>query len=145
VRDRDISAEVLGVNLLHFKLMSFGLSSFYAGCAGSLWAYFFKVVTPESFPLDTSIFYLAAIIVGGMGTVIGPILGSIFMTLVPELLKVTVTVITPFLPNAQSYLSPLKGMVFGGLIVCFLLYEPHGLVEIWRRIQRFFRLWPFKT
>jgi branched-chain amino acid transport system permease protein len=145
VRDRDISAEVLGVNLLKYKLMSFGLSSFYAGCAGALWAYFFKVVTPESFPLDTSIFYLAAIIVGGMGTVIGPIMGAVFMTLVPEVLKILTVVLVPILPNAQVLLSPVRVVVFGALIVGFLLYEPHGLGEIWRRTQRFFRLWPFKT
>ena len=67
IRDRDISAEVLGIPLLRYKLLSFGLSSFYAGVAGGLWAYFFRVVTPESFPLSMSIFFLAAIIVGGMG------------------------------------------------------------------------------
>lgn len=145
IRDRDISAEVLGVNLLKYKLMSFGLSSFYAGCAGALWAYFYKVVTPESFPLETSIFYLAAIIVGGMGTVLGPILGAAFMVLVPEVLKLITELLVPILPNAQVLLSPVKGIVFGLLIVCFLLFEPHGLCEIWRRIQRFFRLWPFKT
>ncbi len=145
VRDRDISAEVLGVDLLRYKLMSFGLSSFYAGCAGALWAYFFKVVTPESFPLDTSIFYLAAIIVGGMGTVLGPILGAIFMTLVPEILKILTAVVVPILPNAQVLLSPVRVVVFGALIVGFLLYEPHGMAEMWRRTRRYSHLWPFKT
>ena len=90
IRDRDISAEVLGIALLRYKLLSFGLSSFYAGVAGGLWAYFFRVVTPESFPLLMSIFFLAAIIVGGMGTILGAILGAIFMTMVPELLKLVV-------------------------------------------------------
>ena len=145
VRDRDISAEVLGVNLLRYKLLSFGLSSFYAGCAGALWAYFFKVVTPESFPLEVSIFYLAAVIVGGMGTVLGPILGAAFMTLVPEGLKLITLVLEPVIANAQVLLSPVKGVVFGGLIVGFLLFEPHGLAEIWKRIRRYFSLWPFKT
>ena len=71
-----ISAEVLGIPLLRTKLLSFGLSSFYAGVAGGLWAYFFRVVTPESFPLSMSIFFLAAVIVGGMGTILGGILGG---------------------------------------------------------------------
>ncbi len=145
IRDRDISAEVLGVNLLKYKLMSFGLSSFYAGCAGALWAYFFRVVSPESFPLEVSIFYLAAVIVGGMGTVVGPIFGAAFMTLVPEMLKFVTVLLEPIIPNAQIHLAPIKGIVFGVLIVTFLLFEPHGLAEIWRRVQRFFRLWPFKT
>ena len=132
-------------NLLRYKLMSFGLSSFYAGCAGALWAYFFKVVTPESFPIEVSIFYLAAIIVGGMGTVLGPILGAAFMTLVPEVIKLLTQLLEPVIANAQVFLSPMRGVVFGALIVGFLLFEPHGLAEIWKRIQRYFRLWPFKT
>jgi len=145
IRDRDISAEVLGIPLLKYKLMSFGLSSFYAGIAGGLFAYFFRVVTPESFPLSMSIFYLAAIIVGGMGSILGGVLGAVFMTLVPELLKLLTTVVTPFYPEAPVIMSPLRGVVFGALIVAFLIFEPHGLAEIWRRIRRFFHLWPFRT
>jgi branched-chain amino acid transport system permease protein len=145
IRDRDISAEVLGIPLLRTKLTSFALSSFYAGVAGGLWAYFFRVVTPESFPLVTSIFYLAAIIVGGMGTILGGILGAAFMTLVPEVLKLFVGVLTPFVPDALSLLAPIRTVVFGLLIVGFLIFEPQGLAEIWRRIRRFFHLWPFRT
>jgi branched-chain amino acid transport system permease protein len=145
IRDRDISAEVLGIPLLKYKLMSFGLSSFYAGVAGGLFAYFFRVVTPESFPLAMSIFYLAAIIVGGMGSILGGVLGAVFMTLVPEGLKLLTAVVTPFYPQAPVFMSPLLGVVFGSLIVGFLLFEPNGLAEIWRRIRRFFHLWPFRT
>ncbi|PWC38492.1 branched-chain amino acid ABC transporter permease [Azospirillum sp. TSO22-1] len=145
VRDRDISAEVLGIPLLRTKLTSFALSSFYAGVAGGLWAYFFRVVTPESFPLLMSIFFLAAIIVGGMGTILGGILGAVFMTLVPELLKLGVGVVSPFWPEAAVVLSPVRTVVFGALIVGFLVFEPQGLTEMWRRTRRFFHLWPFKT
>ncbi len=144
IRDRDISAEVLGIPLLRYKLLSFGLSSFYAGVAGGLWAYFFRSVTPESFPLLMSIFFLATIIVGGMGSILGGILGAVFMTLVPEVLKLMVG----WLPNANEamvLLAPVRTIVFGVLIVGFLIFEPHGLAEIWRRIQRFFHLWPFRT
>ncbi len=145
VRDRDISAEVLGIPLLRTKLTSFALSSFYAGVAGGLWAYFFRVVTPETFPLVMSIFFLAAIIVGGMGTILGGILGAVFMTLVPELLKLGVGLISPFWPDAAVMLSPVRTVVFGALIVGFLVFEPQGLAEMWRRTRRFFHLWPFKT
>ena len=145
VRDRDISAEVLGIPLLRTKLTSFALSSFYAGVAGGLWAYFFRVVTPESFPLLMSIFFLAAIIVGGMGTILGGILGAIFMTLVPEFLKLGVGLVSPFWPNAAVVLSPVRTVVFGALIVGFLVFEPQGLTEMVRRTRRFFHLWPFKT
>ena len=144
IRDRDISAEVLGIPLLRTKLLSFGLSSFYAGVAGGLWAYFFRVVTPESFPLSMSIFFLAAIIVGGMGTQLGAVLGAVFMTLVPEVLKLIVDV----LPGGASltvFLSPVRTIVFGLLIIGFLVFEPQGLAEVWRRIRRFFHLWPFRT
>ena len=144
IRDRDISAEVLGIPLLRTKLLSFGLSSFYAGVAGGLWAYFFRVVTPESFPLSMSIFFLAAIIVGGMGTQLGAVLGAIFMTLVPELLKVFIDV----MPGGESltvFLSPVRTIVFGLLIIGFLVFEPQGLAEVWRRIRRFFHQWPFRT
>ncbi|MBT9504857.1 MAG: branched-chain amino acid ABC transporter permease [Burkholderiaceae bacterium] len=144
IRDRDISAEVLGIPLLRYKLMSFGLSSFYAGVAGGLWAYFFRVVTPESFPLILSIFFLAAIIVGGMGTILGSVLGAVFMTLVPELLKLIVGWL-PLSANATLILSPVRTIVFGALIVGFLIFEPHGLAEIWRRVRRYFHLWPFRT
>ncbi len=145
IRDRDISAEVLGIRLLRFKLLSFALSSFYAGVAGGLWAYFFRVVTPESFPLLMSIFFLAAIIVGGMGSILGAILGAAFMTMVPEVLKMVVNWLSPWLPDAVALLSPVRVMVFGALIVGFLLFEPQGLAEMWRRLRRQFHLWPFKT
>ncbi|MCA1972126.1 MAG: branched-chain amino acid ABC transporter permease [Caenispirillum sp.] len=145
IRDRDISAEVLGIRLLRFKLLSFALSSFYAGVAGGLWVYFFRVVTPESFPLVMSIFFLAAIIVGGMGSILGAILGAAFMTMVPEALKLVVGWMSPWVPDAVALLSPVRTIVFGGLIVLFLIFEPQGLAEVWRRVRRFFHLWPFKT
>ncbi len=144
IRDRDISAEVLGIPLLPYKLLSFAISSFYAGVAGGMFAYFFRAVTPESFPLLMSIFFLASVIVGGMGSVLGSILGAVFMTLVPEVLKLLVGVL-PLGENAMLILSPVRTIVFGLMIVLFLIFEPHGLAEVWRRVRRFFHLWPFKT
>jgi branched-chain amino acid transport system permease protein len=144
IRDRDISAEVLGIPLLRYKLLSFAISSFYAGVAGGLFAYFFRAVTPESFPLLMSIFFLAAVIVGGMGTVLGSVLGAVFMTLVPELLKIIVGLL-PLSANAAVILSPVRTIVFGALIVFFLIFEPLGLAEVWRRTRRFFHQWPFRT
>lgn len=144
IRDRDISAEVLGIPLLRYKLLSFGLSSFYAGVAGGMWAYFFRVVTPESFPLIMSIFFLAAIIVGGMGSLLGSILGATFITMVPEALKLVVGWL-PLSANVTLILSPVRTIVFGALIIGFLIFEPLGLQEIWRRIQRYFHLWPFRS
>jgi branched-chain amino acid transport system permease protein len=144
IRDRDISAEVLGIPLLRYKLLAFAISSFYAGVAGGLYAYFFRAITPETFPLVLSIFFLAAVIVGGMGTVLGSVLGAVFMTLVPELLK-SVMGWLPLSGNAMLYLSPVRTIVFGALIVGFLVFEPLGLAEVWRRVRRTFHLWPFRT
>ena len=147
IRDRDISAEVLGISLLRYKLLSFSISSFYAGVAGGLFAYFFRAVTPESFNLLMSIFFLAAVIVGGMGSILGSILGAVFMTLVPELLKLVVgwLPVAIFGGNVALVLSPIRTIVFGLMIVLFLIFEPHGLAEVWRRIRRLFHLWPFRT
>ena len=142
VRDRDISAEVMGINLLWTKLSAFALSSFYAGLAGGLMAYFFKVVTPDQYTFGVSIFILAAIVVGGMGSILGGILGAIFMTLIPELLGEVSGI---FGPEALAFLSPAMEVVFGLLIVGFLIFEPRGLAEIWRRTKRVYEIWPFKT
>ena len=145
IRDRDISAEVLGIPLLRYKLMSFAISSFYAGVAGGMWAYMFRAVGPESFTLLTSIFFLAAIIVGGMGSILGAVLGAVFMTMVPELLRIGVDIAQPFIDNAQSLFAPIRTIVFGALIIFFLVFEPQGLAEIVARLRRAWHLWPFRT
>jgi branched-chain amino acid transport system permease protein len=144
IRDRDISAELMGINLLRFKMYAFGISSFMAGVAGCLWVNFLRTVTPEHFPLMESIRYLAMIIVGGLGSVLGAIFGAIFMTLVPEILKNTLGLMVDAFPQAMGYLFPLQQVVFGLLIVVFLVFEPHGLAEMWRRLKDYFRLWPFE-
>ena len=145
IRDKDISAEVLGINLFRYKLTAFAIGSFYAGVAGALLGYFYRAMTPEYFTLTLSIFYLAAIIVGGLGSMLGTILGALFMTLVPELLRAVVSFIAQWAPRAVEILSPMQEMVFGILIIGFLVFEPHGLTEIWRRVRRYFHLWPFRA
>lgn len=136
IRDRDISAELIGIPLFKYKLLSFGLSSFYAGVAGALWAYFFRVVTPESFPIETSIFFLAVLIVGGIGTIGGGIIGAAFMTLVPELLRISLTALGPWMANSATVIPSVRIIVFGVLIVGFLRLEPQGLIELIGRIKR---------
>ena len=145
IRDKDISAEVLGIHLLRYKLASFAIGSFYAGVAGALLGYFYRAMTPEYFTLQLSIFYLAAIIVGGLGSMLGTIMGAVFMTLVPELLRAVVAFIAQWAPRATEVLSPAQQVVFGLLIMGFLVFEPHGLLEIWRRVRRVFHLWPFRA
>lgn len=142
IRDRDLAAELMGINLFRYKLTSFAISSFYAGVAGSLWVSFMNIVTPEHFPLTLSIEYLAMIIVGGLGSVLGSIYGAIFMVLVPEILKFGTDFIKD-IPAFQHIFAPMREVVFGALIVFFLIFEPRGLAEIWRRMKNFFLLWPF--
>lgn len=143
IRDRDISAEIIGINLLRYKLSAFAISSFYAGVAGALWVSFLKVVTPDHFPFMLSIQYLAMIIVGGLGSVAGSIFGAVFMTLVPEFLNALSEFVKLYAPGKEEIFVPLKEVVFGLFIVLFLIFEPRGLAEIWVRVKNFFRLWPF--
>jgi branched-chain amino acid transport system permease protein len=143
IRDRDLAAEIIGINLFRYKLTAFAISSFYAGIAGALWVGFIRIVTPEHFPFHLSVQYLAMVIVGGMGSVLGSIFGAVFMTLIPELLNVLSSSLTSVFAGAAHFFIPFKEVVFGGLIVFFLIFEPRGLAEIWRRIKAFFLLWPF--
>ena len=145
VRDRDLSAEILGVNLLRTKLLAFALGAFYAGVAGGLLGYFYGAITPDYFVLTLSVFYLAAVIVGGLGTVLGSILGALFMTFVPEGLRLVAQLSSRWFPDVAGLLLPMGQVVFGLLIIGFLIFEPHGLAAIWMRIRRIFHLWPFRT
>ena len=143
IRDRDLSAEIIGINLFKYKLSSFAISSFYAGVAGALWVTFLKVVTPDHFPFILSIQYLAMIIVGGLGSVLGSVFGAVFITLTPELLNYLSEIVKETAPGYEEIFVPMKEVIFGLLIVLFLILEPRGLAEIWNRIKTFFRLWPF--
>ena len=143
IRDRDLSAEIIGINLFKYKLSSFAISSFYAGVAGALWVTFLKVVTPDHFPFILSIQYLAMIIVGGLGSVLGSVFGAVFITLTPELLNYLSEIVKETAPGYEEIFVPMKEVIFGLLIVLFLIFEPRGLAEIWNRIKTFFRLWPF--
>lgn len=143
VRDRDLSAEIIGINLFRYKLSAFAISSFYAGVAGALWITFLKVVTPDHFPFILSIQYLAMIIVGGLGSILGSIFGAAFMTLIPEILNYLSEIVKVYAPGKEEVFVPMKEVIFGLLIVLFLIFEPRGLAEIWNRIKNFFRLWPF--
>lgn len=145
VRERDFSAELLGVNLLRTKLLAFAVGAFYAGVAGGLLGYFYGAITPEYFVFTLSVFYLAAIIVGGLGTVLGSIFGAVFMTFVPEVLRLVVHATSTWFPGVASLLLPMGQVVFGVLIIGFLVFEPHGLAAVWSRVRRTFHLWPFKT
>ena len=143
IRDRDLAAEIMGISLFRYKLTAFAISSFYAGIAGALWVSFMRIVTPDHFPFHLSIQYLAMVIVGGLGSVLGSIFGAVFMVLVPEVLNILSSALSQMIPTIGQLFIPMKDVIFGALIVLFLIFEPLGLAEIWRRIKTFFLLWPF--
>lgn len=139
IRERDLTAEVLGVRLVQYKLGAFALGSFYAGVAGGLLAYFNQFVNPDQFGLVLSVFFLSAVIVGGMGSILGAILGAVFMTLIPEMLRESALLVGgTFGFDMGSILVPLRETVFGALIVAFLILEPRGLAQLWQRARQKF-------
>ena len=139
IRERDLTAQVLGVEIVGYKLMAFALGSFYAGIAGALLAYFNRFVNPEQFGLLLSVFFLSAVIVGGMGSILGAILGAVFMTLLPELLREGSLLVGNSLGyDLATVLTPLRETIFGMLMVGFLILEPRGLAQLWKRARQKF-------
>lgn len=143
IRDRDLAAEVMGIELFRFKILAFALSSFYAGVTGALWGHYLTVVSPEHFTITTSIEYLAMIIIGGLGNVTGSVFGAAFMTLIPIVLRESAKALTGVLPNIETVVNALREFTFGATIILFLIFEPEGLAKIWKNMKDYFRLWPF--
>ncbi|NEI74568.1 branched-chain amino acid ABC transporter permease [Rhizobium lusitanum] len=133
VREKDYAAQVLGINVVRTKLMAFGIGAAYAGVAGGLLSAFLRLVNPDQFTLAVSVFYLAAVVVGGRASILGSILGALFMTLMPELLRFGLENIAGSGADLASLLSPLREIFFGALIVGFLIFEPRGLVGLVKR------------
>jgi branched-chain amino acid transport system permease protein len=143
VRDHDISAEVMGVNVFKYKLYAFAISSFFVGVAGSLLAYQAKIISPENFPLGVAIDQLGMIIIGGLGSVLGSILGAAFITLLPEFLRLLTSALSAWFPGLVQLFAALKLGVFGLTIVLFLIFEPDGMAARWHRIKAYWKLYPF--
>ncbi|MFH2011938.1 MAG: branched-chain amino acid ABC transporter permease [Pseudomonadota bacterium] len=144
IRDRDISAEVMGVNLAKYKVMSFFISSFYAGITGGLYAYYITDISPEHFPLILSIDYLVMIIIGGMGSIIGSILGAMFVIMLPEGIRMIADLFGTTYPFLVDRFFDIKVMAFGLAIILFLMFEPNGLYGRWVKIKIYYKLWPYK-
>jgi len=147
VRDRDVAAEIIGVDIFRYKLLAFAVSSFYAGVAGALWTYYLKIANYEHFTLATSVSYLAMVIIGGLGSVLGSVFGAVFITLLPIVLVYVVeggAALFGFKYAAiADFLANLRLIIFGGLIILFLAIEPEGLFRMWGNVKRYFRLWPY--
>ena len=143
VRDNDLAAELIGINLFKYKLLAFFISSFYAGVGGALWAHYVTIITPEHFTIVESINYLAMIIIGGIGSVLGSILGATFMVMLPEILGLISMNLSGVFPQIGNALAAMKEIAFGLAIILFLIYEPNGLSHRWQMIKAYWKLWPF--
>ena len=146
VRDRDIAAEVMGVSLLRTKTLAFVISSFYAGIAGALLSIVIGRISPETWNIFLSIDFLAVIFIGGLATISGSIMGAIFVVLLPKV----VNALTPLIPGFGGVgeggilnVFELQSIIFGLLIILFLILEPRGLYGLWLRLRNYFKAWPF--
>jgi len=144
IRDNDLAAELMGINIFKYKLLAFAICSAYAGIAGSLFAAYYGYISAEQFTFRESIWYIGYIIVGGMGTIAGTFFGVIF-------LKVLESIVTGFAPDLSSLLPVLGSQLISGLmiimfsivVILFLIFEPRGLYHRWELAKTTIRLWPF--
>jgi branched-chain amino acid transport system permease protein len=146
IRDQDIAAEIIGINIFRYKLLAFAISSFYAGVCGVLYTYYFGIANYEAFQIVVSIDYLAMIIIGGLGSVLGSILGAIFVTMLPIVIRLLMEPLAGLFFSAgelSSIVASTRLVLFGCLIIFFLVVEPEGLNRLWRNIRNYFRVWPF--
>lgn len=146
VRDQDIAAEIIGIDIFRTKLTAFAISSFYAGVAGALYSYYLGIANYEQFGLDVSIDYLAMIIIGGLGSVNGSILGAAFITLLPVVTRRALTWLGGMFAGSidvDGVLPEVRLCLFGALIIVFLVAEPEGLDRLWRNLRTYVRTWPF--
>ena len=133
----------MGVHLFKYRLLSFAVSAFYAGIAGSLWGVYTGYITAEHFTIAESINYLAMIIIGGMGSILGSIFGAVFMTLLPQLLTVGTGALANIFPKIGFLIMSFKDGIFGMIVILFLIFEPDGLAHRWRLIKAYWKLYPF--
>ena len=146
VRDQDIAAEIIGISTFRYKLIAFAISSFYAGVTGVLYTYYLGIANYEQFQLTVSIDYLAMIIIGGLGSTLGSIFGAAFVTLLPIVTRWFLESFGGLIFSAAdlaNIIPNLRLILFGGLIIFFLVVEPEGLNRLWRNIRNYFRVWPF--
>lgn len=145
IRDNDLAAEIMGVEIFKYKLLSFFICSLYAGLAGCLWAVWMGAVNIDSFTLHESIWYLGMIIVGGLGSVPGAVFGVIFIRVLEPVSQMIGPQIAAFFPDAigAAIKSGISPFIFGLVILLFLIYEPRGLGHRWEIIKHFYRRWPF--
>ncbi|HYD31286.1 MAG TPA: branched-chain amino acid ABC transporter permease [Azospirillaceae bacterium] len=147
VRDHYLSAEMMGINLTKYRTMSFGIAAFYAGIGGALYAHYLQFVSVEAITILFSIQFLGMIIIGGLGSIMGTLMGTAFMVLLPEVMtgltdQLAGTAIDRAL-NLKDSIAYLREMAIGAAIILFLIFEPDGLAHRWKQIKAYWKLYPF--
>lgn len=144
VRDNDLAAEVMGVNLFYYKILAFFIGCSFAGVAGSLFAHYYNFIGFEHFRLHESVWYLGMIVIGGMGSPLGAVMGTVFvrgLDVASDNIAPILSATFPFLP--MNLVMPVRMIVFAVVIMMFLIYEPRGLAHRWRIFKASYRLWPY--
>ena len=151
IRDADIAAETIGVNLVFYKTLSFAVSAFYAGIGGGLYAFVLRFIEPELFNLFMSVMFLTMAVVGGLGSMMGPIAGAALLSLLDLQLRNILSV--PYIGDwlkalSQSYfsltgVSNIQLIVFGLILILIMIFEPHGIFGLWIRAKKYWKTWPF--
>ncbi len=147
IRDHYLSAEIMGINLTKYRTLSFGLAAFFAGIAGALYAHYQLVISQEGFGIERSILFLAMVIIGGTGSIMGTLMGTAFVVLVPELMEWLSNSLkgTAFdhALSLNNNITFLREIAIGVIIIGFLMFEPDGLAHRWRQIKAYWKLYPF--
>jgi len=144
IRDNDLAAEVMGINIWAYKLLAFFIGCVFAGVAGSLLVHYYAWASAEAFPFLDSIWYMGMLIVGGMGSITGAILGAVSLKLLDYLVTIVAPMLAEFFPAIAAQSAASLSLIMRGLvIIVFLIFEPRGLAHGWGLIKAYFRLWPF--
>jgi branched-chain amino acid transport system permease protein len=143
IRDNDIAAETMGINIVKYKLLAFFVAGFVGGVAGAFWISNLAAISPEHFPWSWSLWLVGVILIGGVGSIHGTFFGSLFMVVVMESLSIGVMSLVDVYPDLLMKFNFVKEAVFGLAICGFLIYEPNGLAYRWWQIKNYFNLWPF--
>lgn len=147
IRDHYLSAEIMGINLTKYRTLSFGLAAFFAGISGALYAHYQLVVSNEGFGIERSILFLAMVIIGGTGSIMGTLMGTAFVVLLPESMEWLSHVLRGGAIDKalqlNNNLTFLREIAIGLIIILFLVFEPDGLAHRWRQIKTYWKLYPF--
>ena len=144
IRDNDLAAEVMGINLWSYKLQAFFIGCVYAGVGGALLIHYYAWASADLFPFMDSVWYLGMLIVGGMGSTVGAILGAVALKLLDEMVTIVGPIMASIFPSVAAQAAASLGLITRGLvIILFLIFEPRGLAHRWGLIKAYFKLWPF--